>query len=64
MQKLEQRLGIDIEEYLAAAYRSKSQAQIGEELGLDGSTINRWMRALDIEARYPGQKPPAEGAVA
>lgn len=60
MLKVEKRIGRDLEEYLAEAYQTKTQAQIGAALGLDASTVNRWMRDLDIEARFPGQKPPAE----
>jgi len=64
MQRVERRIGRPLEEYLAAAYRSKTQEQIGIELGVDRSTVNRWMLALDIEARFPGQKPPDAEAVA
>lgn len=58
MLRVERRIGQQLEEYLAAAYRTKTQEQIGEELGVDRSTVNRWMRDLDIEARFPGQRPP------
>lgn len=63
MRRVERRIGRPLEEYLAEAYQSKTQEQIGSELGVDRSTVNRWMRDLDIEARFPGQKPP-EAAVA
>jgi hypothetical protein len=60
MLTVETRIGRDLEEYLAEAYQTKTQAQIGEVLGLDPSTVNRWMRDLDIEARFPGQRPPTD----
>ncbi len=58
MLKVEARIGRPLEEYLAEAYQAKTQRQIGDDLGIDVSTVNRWMRELDIEARFPGQKPP------
>jgi transcriptional regulator with XRE-family HTH domain len=59
MQKLEQRLGLDLEVYLPEAYRTKTQAQVAEDLGIDQSTLSRWMRELDIDARFQGQRPEA-----
>jgi len=60
MVRVEERIGRPLEEYLAEAYQAKTQAQIGEDLGLDRSTITRWMRELGIEPRFSGQHPPAE----
>lgn len=58
MRRVEARIGRPIEEFLAEGYRSKTQEQLAEELGVDRSTVHRWMRDLDIEARFPGQRPP------
>lgn len=60
MLRVEHRIGRLLEDYLADAYQSRTQAQIAEDLSVDVSTVNRWMRQLDIEARFPGQKPPIE----
>lgn len=60
MLRVEQRIGRPLEEYLAEAYQTRTQLQIAEALTVDVSTVNRWMRQLDIEARFPGQKPPVE----
>ena len=60
MQKLELRLGLDLEVFLPEAYKTKTQAQVAEELGIDQSTLSRWMRDLDVDARFQGQKPPSE----
>jgi transcriptional regulator with XRE-family HTH domain len=64
MQKLERRLGIDLEVYLPEAYKTKTQAQVAEYLGIDQSTLSRWMKDLEIDARFQGQKPSSQGAVA
>lgn len=63
MQKLEQRLGIDLEAYLPEAYKTQTQGQVAEYLGIDQSTLSRWMQLLDVDARFQGQRPP-EGVVA
>jgi transposase len=64
MLRVEKRIGRELEGYLAEAYQSKTQEQIAAELGVDRSTVNRWMRDLDIEARFPGQRPPTTEALA
>jgi DNA-binding MarR family transcriptional regulator len=55
---LEHRLGEPLEKVLNRLYheRGLTQDQIGEELGVDGSTVARWMDRLDIEARFPGPR--------
>jgi len=62
MQKVEMRLGRPLEEFLQERYieQGRTQREIAEELGVDDSTINRWMQALDIEARFPGPRKAAE----
>lgn len=61
MQVTEARLGRPLEEVLRELYvdRGMTQKQVGVELGVDASTVNRWMRELGIEARFPGQKAEA-----
>jgi DNA-binding MarR family transcriptional regulator len=58
MLKVEQRIGEPLETFLERRYvdEGKTQREIGEELGVDDSTVNRWMAALGIEARFPGQR--------
>jgi DNA-binding transcriptional MocR family regulator len=58
MRRVEARIGRPLEEFLAERYRQRTQEQLADELGVDRSTVNRWMRDLDIEARFPGQRPP------
>lgn len=64
MRKVEERIGRPLEDFLAERYQTMTQPQIAEELGVSGASVSRWMRELEIEARFPGQRPPAEGAVA
>ena len=62
MQKVEIRLGRPLEEFLDERYNQdgRTQRQIADELGVDDSTVNRWMAALGIEARFPGPRKAAE----
>jgi CRP-like cAMP-binding protein len=59
MVRMEQRLQRPLEEYLAERYLTLTQPQIAAELGVSDATVSRWMRELDVEARLPGQRPPA-----
>jgi transposase len=59
MLRVERALGRPLEEFLAERYRTQTQPQIAAELGVSDATVSRWMRELDIEARFPGQRPPA-----
>jgi hypothetical protein len=63
MIRVEARIGRPLEEFLAERYRTQTQPQIAAELGVSDASISRWMRELDIETRFPGQRPP-EGAAA
>lgn len=58
MLRIEQRLGEPLEAFLERRYveEGKTQREIGVELGVNDSTVNRWMAALGIEARFPGQR--------
>lgn len=60
MLRVEERIGRPLEEYLAERYATLTQPQIAEELGVSGASVSRWMRELEIETRFPGQRPPAE----
>jgi DNA-binding MarR family transcriptional regulator len=58
MRRLERELKRPIEDVLTELYvqRGLTQEQVGAELGLDGSTVARWMDRLEIEARFPGKR--------
>lgn len=64
MLKVERRIGRPLEVFLAEAYQAKTQNQIAEELGVSTASVSRWMQELDIEARFPGQRPPSAEVVA
>lgn len=59
MRKVEARIGRPLEVYLAAEYATKTQREIADALGVNNGTVNRWMRDLGVESRFPGQKPEA-----
>lgn len=59
MVRIEARLGRPLEEWLAERYRTHTQSEIAQELGVSNATISRWMRDLGLEARLPGQRPAA-----
>jgi transposase len=58
MRRVEARLGRSLEAELRDRYvtRGQTMAQVGAALGVSESTIHHWMRRLDIEARFPGQR--------
>lgn len=59
-QKIEHRLGRPIEDYIRERYEAGAKmSEIGEELGVNFSTISRWMAQLGIEARSTGPKAAA-----
>lgn len=64
MVRVERRIGRPLEEFLAERYQVATQEKIADELGVSGATVSRWMGELDIETRFPGQRPPAAGAAA
>lgn len=57
MLRVEDRIGRTLEDYFEDKYQTLTQAQIAEDLGVSGASVSRWMRELDIEARFPGQRP-------
>lgn len=59
MLRVEKRIGRPLETYLAEQYQAKTQTEIAAELGVSNASVSRWMRELDIEARFPGQRPEA-----
>ena len=62
MQVVERRLQRPLEQFLAERYitEGRTQAEIGEEIGVHPTTVTRWMQLLGIEARFPG---PRKGVV-
>lgn len=60
MVRVEARIGRPLEDFLAERYRTQTQGEIADELGVSGASVSRWMRELDIETRFPGQRPEAE----
>lgn len=58
MQIVEARIGQPLEEYLEEKYHGEglTTVQIAAALGVDNSTVSRWMAALRIEARYLGPR--------
>lgn len=58
MVRVETRIGRPLEDFLAERYLVANQTQIAAELGVSNATVSRWMRELDIETRFPGQRPP------
>lgn len=58
MERIQERLGRPLRDELVERYvtRGETLAQIGDALGVGPTTVHRWMRRLDIEARFPGQR--------
>jgi transposase-like protein len=60
MQLVELRLGTTIESIVADVHaRGGNQGDVAEVLGIDRSTVSRWMKDLQLEARRRG-RPTAE----
>jgi transposase-like protein len=61
MRRIEARRGRLLEDELTHLYheRGMTLAEVAAELGVNVSTISRWMAALGIEARFPGQRAKA-----
>ena len=66
MRRIEGRLNIDLAEYLPRRYEREgaTQEQIAADLGVDESTMSRWMAAFGIETRLFASDRPAAEAVA
>lgn len=71
MRRIEERrrrddVDFDLGEFLRRRYELEgaTQEQIAAELGVDGSTITRWMAAFDIETRLFASERPTAQAVA
>lgn len=58
MQQMEHRLGRPLVDVLRERYHEKGQtlAEIATDLGVTVGTVSRWMDALGIDRRFPGQK--------
>lgn len=61
MRVVESRMGRPLEDLFRDLYvdRGLTQAEVAAELGVEASTVSRWMTALGVEARFPGQRPKA-----
>ena len=61
MQTVEHRLGEPLEVYLTRRYHEDGLTlrEVGAELNLSVGTVSRWLTALGIEARFPGQRKAA-----
>lgn len=61
MQVVERRIGRPLEEHLRQRYvvEGKTTYEIGAELDVHPSTVQRWMALLGIEARFPGPRKAA-----
>jgi transposase len=57
MQEMEHRLGRDLDEVLRDLYHGEglTQREVGARLGIDSSTVARWMRERGIRARREGR---------
>lgn len=60
MVRIERRVGRPIEDYLDEQYRSRTQQQIADELGVSQAAVGAWLVQCGIEPRLQGQRPPAE----
>lgn len=63
MQVMEARLGESLTVVMTRLYHEQglTLAQVGERLGVTIGTVSRWMDALGIEARFPGQRGKPSG---
>jgi transposase len=66
MQVMEARLGEPLDVVIARLYHEQGMtlAQVAERLGVTIGTVSRWMTALGLEARFPGQRGKPVEAVA
>ena len=66
MQVMEARRGEPLDATLTRLYRDQGMtlAQVADELGVTIGTVSRWMSALGVEARFPGQRGKPAEAVA
>ena len=58
MMRVQSRLGRPLRDYLRERYESDglTTTEIASELSVTPNTVQRWMRRLDIELRFPGQR--------
>lgn len=64
MARMEARMGRPLADVLADLYHGEglTLAEVAERLGVSVTTVLRWMAALGVETRFPGQR--AKAAVA
>jgi transcriptional regulator with XRE-family HTH domain len=53
MRDIENRIGEPLDQWLAREYRKKKQVEIAQELGLEQSTVSRWLQKLGIVDSTP-----------
>lgn len=65
MLRMEARLGRPLRDAITDLYHGEglTLAGVAERLGVSVTTVIRWMDALDIEARFPGQRSKPTEAV-
>ena len=58
MRQVEDRLGMSLHAYLLDAYlgRGLATSAIGAAVGVDKTTVARWLRHYGVEARYVGYR--------
>lgn len=58
MLRVEAERGTALEDVLSLLYheRGMTLAGVARELGVNVSTVSRWMAALGVQARFPGQR--------
>lgn len=59
MQRLEHRLGEPLEDWFAARLPTMTQRDLAAELGIDNSTVSRYLQRLGLEGRPAGRRPGA-----
>lgn len=59
MLRTQARIGRPLGAYFAERYPLWTMEEIAADLGVSVSSVSRWMRRLQIETRFPGQKPKA-----
>lgn len=55
MQRLEHRLGEPLESWLAERLPKSTQKDLADELGIDDSTLSRYIQRLGLEPRPTGR---------
>lgn len=61
MARMEARLGRPLADVLTELYQGEglTLAEVAQRLGVSVTTVIRWMAALGVETRFPGQRAKA-----